>query len=290
MLIVFNPTAGRRRPGLLWKVIDVLSMHGMRLEIVETRFPGHAESLARDAVRAGTRTVIAAGGDGTIAEVATGLVGSDVMLGIIPLGTANVLAHELGLPFSPHAVASCLAAGRARPHWPGIAHGTSDSRMFVQMIGAGFDARVVHRLPLGLKRVLGRGAYVWQTLRELTRYEFEPIAFQVDGEHRQAASVVISKGRFYGGRYLLAPQARPGEPGFSVVLFKHGGIARTLGYAAALPLNMLSRASGVEEIRASRIDFLGNAPVALQSDGDRAGFTPVSIRDAPNPIRIVVPG
>ena len=96
MLIVFNPTAGRRRPGLLWKVIDVLSMHGMRLEIVETRFPGHAESLARDAVRAGTRTVIAAGGDGTIAEVATGLVGSDVMLGIIPLGTANVLAHELG--------------------------------------------------------------------------------------------------------------------------------------------------------------------------------------------------
>jgi diacylglycerol kinase family enzyme len=233
--------------------------------------------------------VVAAGGDGTIAEVAAGLIGTTTPLGVIPLGTANVLAHELGLPFRPQAIAACLAHARTQPLWPGVARGGTGSRLFVQMIGAGLDARVVHRLPLGLKRLLGRGAYVWQTLRELLRYDFQPISLRVDGRDCQAASVVVSKGRYYGGHYMMAEDARTCEPGFSVVMFKQGGIGRALLYGAALPLNLLSRTPGIERIRASRIDFLGNLPMPLQADGDRAGFTPVTIQDAPQPIRIVVP-
>jgi diacylglycerol kinase family enzyme len=106
MIVVFNPVAGRRRAHLLWRVLDVLVANGVRLDLAETHRPGHAEALARDAARRGERMVVAAGGDGTIAEVANGLMGSPSHLGVIPLGTANVLAHELGLPFSPRAVAA----------------------------------------------------------------------------------------------------------------------------------------------------------------------------------------
>ena len=174
MVIIFNPTAGRRRAALLWRVLDVLVANGVRLDLAETRCPGDAERLAREAVRAGAPMVVAAGGDGTIAEVANGLMDSSVRLGIIPLGTANVLAHELSLPFAPSAVAAALAFGRTRPLWPGLARTAGGSRLFVQMLGVGFDAHVVHQLPLPLKRMLGRGAYVVQSLRELLRYDYTP--------------------------------------------------------------------------------------------------------------------
>src|SRR3954466_11143251 len=101
MMIVFNPVAGRRRAHLLWRVLDVLVANGVRLDLAETPRPEHASSLAREAAKRGETLVVAAGGDGTIAEVANGLIGTSTRLGVIPLGTANVLAHEMGLPFTP---------------------------------------------------------------------------------------------------------------------------------------------------------------------------------------------
>src|SRR3954469_11746941 len=106
MIIIFNPAAGRRRAHLLWRGLDVLGANGVRLDLAETHRAGPAEALAREAVLHGEPMVVAAGGDGTIAEVANGLIGSGTRLGVIPLGTANVLAHELGLPFAPRAVAA----------------------------------------------------------------------------------------------------------------------------------------------------------------------------------------
>jgi diacylglycerol kinase (ATP) len=288
MLIVFNPTAGRRRAALLWRVLDVLVANGVRLDLMETSHPGHAEELAREAATGRPRLVVAAGGDGTIAEVANGLMGSDMPLGVIPLGTANVLAHELNLPFAPKAVAAALALGRTQPIWPGIARQGDTARLFVQMLGAGFDAHVVHSLPSGLKRRLGKGAYVVQTLRQLIQYDYNPIPLRIDGTDTQAASVIVSKGRLYGGTYRLADDAKPGEPGFSVVLFERGGPAITLLYGAALPRHRLGHAPGVRQIRANRIEFTGNAPVPVQTDGDKAGFLPMVVTDAPGPIRIIV--
>src|SRR5487761_2729152 len=153
MVTVFNTAAGRRRMALLWQVIDVLSANGLPVRLLQTGRPGDAERLARQAVRHGAAMVVAAGGDGTIAEVANGLIGSEVPLGVVPLGTANVLAHELSLPFAPRAIAAALAFGRTRPLWPGLAAGRETHRLFVQMLSAGFDAHVVHRLPVPLKRV-----------------------------------------------------------------------------------------------------------------------------------------
>ena len=287
-IVIFNPTAGRRRARALWQVLDVMSANGMRIELAETQYAGHATVLARDAAHAGTSLIVAAGGDGTIAEVANGLAGSGAQLGVIPLGTANVLAHELSLPFSPRAVAAALAFGRTCLLWPGVAQGPETTRLFVQMLGVGLDAQVVHAMSPRLKRLLGKGAYVAQTVREMGRYRYPALRLRLDGAETEAASVIVSKGRLYAGRFLLAPGAKPCEPGFTVALFDRSGPAAALMYGAALPLNLLPRMPGLRIRSAMAVDILGNGSVAAQADGDPAGATPVAIRNAAAPIPVVV--
>lgn len=290
VIVIYNPTAGRRRAQMLWRVLDILVHAGLRLQLAETQHAGHATQLAREAAARGARLVVAAGGDGTIADVANGLSGSRARMGVIPLGTANVLAHELALPFRPHAVASALAFGRTRTLWPGVAHGPRGDRLFVQMVGVGLDAEVVHRLPLPMKRLLGRGAYVLQTVRELARYGYPVIHMRVDGADMTAVSAIVSKGRLYAGRYTLAPAAMPTEPGFTLALFDHGGPGAAAMYAAALPFNLLPFAPGVRLLRVSRVEFHGNQGIAVQADGDPVGTTPLHVYDAAAPIQVVVAG
>lgn len=287
MIVVYNPTAGRRRIALLWRVLDVLIANGLRPRIIETASSGHATALAREAATSGSRLVIAAGGDGTIAEVAAGLIGTDAALGIIPLGTANVLAHELGLPVAPHPLASLLAFGRTVPLWPGIATGEGGERLFVQMVGVGLDAQVVHRVSHRLKRAIGRHAYVLQTLREIGRYDYAPIRVRIDGSETEAASVVVTKGRFYGGAYTLAPAASVSAPGFTVALFRGHGPGAALRYGGSLAMDRLAHASGLDLVPAHRVDILGGGDPA-QADGDPAGRTPLAVRDASGPLPVVI--
>lgn len=297
MLIVFNPAAGgrRRRQRFLARALAALGLHGLRPVVAETARPGHAAELAREAAHRGVPLVVAAGGDGTVAEVASGLAGSAALLGILPFGTANVLAWELGLPPAPERAARVLLAGRATLLRPGVARfGAGEGatqRLFVQMVGAGFDAAVVARLDLGLKRRLGKGAYVVQSARELFRYGFPRFTVSLDdGTQAEVASAIVTKGRLYAGRHLLAPCARPGEPGFRVALFRAGGAARAALYGAALPLDLLPRLPGIEIRRASRVRLHADtAAVPVQADGDAAGALPVEIEDAPGPVRVMLP-
>ncbi len=287
MIIIYNPVAGRRRIAALWRVVDVLIANGLQPRIAETQSAGHATVLAREAAAANERIVVAAGGDGTIAEVAAGLIGTGSSLGIIPLGTANVLAHELGLSGDAKAQAAALAFGRTRTLWPGVAEGPDGDRVFVQMLGVGLDAQVVHRVSHRLKRAIGRQAYTLQTLREIGRYDYRPIRVTLDGVATEAASIVVSKGRFYGGSYTLAPQARSSEPGFSVALFRNSGARAAIGYGAALVLDRLGRAHSLEVRHAQRIEILGGTQPA-QADGDPAGMTPIAIRDASASLPVIV--
>ncbi len=289
MLIVFNPAAGARRRRRLFAALDLMRGVGLRPEVAQTERRGHAVDLARDAAMAGIPIVVAAGGDGTIAEVAAGLAGSDSALGVLPLGTANVLALELGIPRAPAQAAAVLAMGRTALLHPGVAR-DADGRdlLFVQMLGAGFDAAVVHNLSSPLKRVVGKGAYVWQTLREMPRYGFAPIRVVIDGRAEDVASVIVTKGRLYAGRFLLAPGADPLLPGFHVALFRDAGALAAMRYGAALPLGLLARLKGVEIRRAASVQLDG-AGIPAQADGDAAGCLPVRLGPAPRPMRIVVP-
>jgi diacylglycerol kinase (ATP) len=292
MIVIYNPTAGRRQARLVWRVLDHLIMAGARVELAETQYPGHAIEIARTAAAGGSTLVIAAGGDGTIAEVASGIAGTRCRLGIIPLGTANVLAHELALPFAPAQLARVLGIGRTCDIWPGIAQrddGAAQPRggYFVQMLGVGFDAQVVHSLPLALKRRLGAFAYVLQAMRELARYPFRPIEVQIDGTAYRAGSVVVTKGSLYGGRHLLAPGRSPTRHGFTVALVEPAGALTVLRHALALPLGLLPRMPGLTLLEGSAVT-IRTPDMPVQTDGDTAGCAPVVVRETPFAIPVVV--
>jgi diacylglycerol kinase (ATP) len=292
MIVIYNPTAGRRRIRMLWRVLDALLLAGKRVELVETCWAGHATQLARQAAAQGQRMVVAAGGDGTIAEVAGGIAGTGCQLGIIPLGTANVLAHELGLPFQPEGVAAVLGAARTREIWPGVARSTDGSPfprngVFVQMLGAGFDAQVVHHISLPLKRRLGAAAYALQAGRELGRYGFPVVRVRVDDRSFEAAGVIVTKGRLYAGRHLLAPEMSPTRPGFTVALFERAGVLATMRYGLGLALGLLPRLGGVRLLPARSV-AIDAASVPVQTDGDAGGAAPLEVTDAGRPIPVVV--
>ncbi len=289
MLVIFNPVAGRRRAGALWRVLDLLIETGVKIEVAETQHAGHATLLAHQAAVGGARLVVAAGGDGTVAEVASGLIGSETALGIVPLGTANVLAKEYGLSTTPSGIANTLAYKRCKRLWPGVAQLPGQSHVFVQMLGLGFDGAVVKGVKPAVKRAIGKGAYVWQSLWESVAYNFPPVRLNVDGTPHQAASVVVSKGRFYGGPYLLAPQAHPEAPGFQVVLFEKPGALPALLSGAALPLGLLPHCPGVRVISGSHVEFTPpNGTIFSQADGDALAFTPCGVVSADAPISLVV--
>ncbi|WP_039885402.1 diacylglycerol kinase family protein [Acidocella sp. MX-AZ02] len=289
MLVIFNPVAGRRRATALWRVLDLLVENGVKIEVAETQHAGHATDLARQAAREGAFMVVAAGGDGTIAEVANGLIGTDTALGIIPLGTANVLAKEYGLSTHPRGIANTLAYKRCKPLWPGVAQLPGQGHVFVQMLGLGFDGAVVKGVRPLLKRAIGKGAYVWQSVWESVAYDFPPVQLSVDGVTHQAASVVVSKGRLYGGPYLLAPLAQPGQPGFQVVLFEKPGTLPALLSGAALPLGLLPRCPGVRVLAGSHVEFSApNGRISTHADGDTLPALPRGVVSAQAPISLIV--
>ena len=234
--VVFNPTAGGRRRARLDETLSLLRASGCEVDLQATAARGDAETIARGfgGPLPAAGLLVIAGGDGTINEAVNGLLsaGGDgaSSMALVPLGTANVLANEIGLATAPAAVARTIAGGASVRAHVGVANG----RCFTAMAGAGFDAHVVANVSLRLKRVFGKGAYVVESLRQLWRFPFPRYRVTVDGQGYDAASVVVAKGHFYGGRYVCAPDARLDQPEFHVCLFERGGRWNAIRYALAL--------------------------------------------------------
>jgi len=304
ILLIRNPTAGRRRGGLADEVVRLVRERGWTIDIIDTTRAGDARRLALncDADRYGVIAV--AGGDGTINEVVNGLADRDdggPALGIVPLGTANVLAHELGLRIVARDIADTMTAGRETLIWPGKAACSASSisqggpRCFSLMAGAGFDAKVVAGVTALLKRRLGRAAYVWRSMIETHRYRPVRYAVEIDGTSYEAASAIVTRARMYAGPYVVAPLARLSEPLLHVCLFERWGRWQTLRFGLALLRGRLPRTGGFRVVtgRSVRISVtedageLGRQPV--QIDGDDALALPVSIAVAARAVRLLEP-
>jgi diacylglycerol kinase family enzyme len=290
MLLIFNPAAGARRRRRIERVAGALAARGVRCTVADTAAPGDAERLAREAASSGIAVIVAAGGDGTIAEVANGIAGTGAALGVIPTGTANVFAHEHGLPFRPEAIAASLVARRTRAVLPGEAlFGDGRRRLFIQMLGVGFDAAVVAALDTALKRRIGKGAYVVETLRQLAAWPFPRLSLRLDGREMEAAQVILTRGRFYGGRFLLAPEARADGPGLVACSFARGGLCAALLAGAALPLGLAPHLPGFSARPVATAEITAPAGLPVQADGDLIGVTPVVASAAAVPIPVIVP-
>lgn len=303
LLVIYNPTAGQRRGRFLERTVAAAEKLGARVTLLETAARGDAENLAREAVAGNVDIVVAAGGDGTANEVANGLAGSALPLGIIPLGTANVLAQEIGMPDSPEKVAAVLAFGRSRLVWPGeilsgdvVATGApaGKGRRFLMMAGIGFDACIVEGVDASSKRLLGKLAYVQEILYEVCRGRSFRYRVAWAGGTSEAVSVIFSKGHFYAGRFVLAPEARLDEPVLHMVLFTKGGRLATLKCLFALGLGLSTRIPEIRIVatRMAVVTAIGCGKDELEpveADGDLSGRLPVTVRVASTPLRLVCP-
>ncbi|MGE5503130.1 MAG: diacylglycerol/lipid kinase family protein [Actinomycetota bacterium] len=284
-LVIYNPTAGARRRRRMQAVLDGLARHGCRTALLRTERRGDAEDGARTAGRDGFDLVVAAGGDGTVNEVANGLAASDapVPMAFLPLGTANVLAAEIGLAPTPAAVVAMIEAGRTRSIRLGLAEG----RHFVLMASAGLDSAVVQGVDLALKRATGKLAYGIEAVRQALAWPFPELTATIDGVDHAARMVVVCKARCYGGPFLAAPQADLSDDRLQVVLLQGRGLGALARYGAALAAGRLALQPDVRIIAAHRLRLAGPAP--LQADGDLVGMLPVDISVSDRTIDLVVP-
>lgn len=285
ILVIFNPAAGRNRKTRLDQILKALTRHGASVVTVETTAPGHAEAIAREVDESRIDLIAAAGGDGTINEIVNGLRGKKIALGIIPLGTANVLADEIGLSRRVDSIARALAFGPLHK----IHLGEVNGRRFTMMAGAGFDANVVSAVSLPLKKKLGPLAYVWQTMKQAFTESSQPCDVQIDGVLHTTASVVVCNGRHYGGPFVAAPNASLTSDVFSVILLKSHGWFAVLRYSAALVLGRLAQLRDVEIIFGREIVVQGVGGQPVQADGDIVAALPVHIRVDPEPIWLAFP-
>lgn len=306
-LFIFNPTAGRRRRRKLETALAVLRSQGIAVDLKETTGPGDAEALARDADD-GVSMVAVAGGDGTVNGAINGLMARAAAgrpvppLGVLPLGTANVLAGELGLPPGPADAARVLARGATAK----IHLGRANGRCFSIMAGVGFDAAVVERIDPRLKRLLGKGAYVVGSLRELFRTQGDRYRVTLDGEVVEAAAVVLANGRNYGGRFVLAPSASLAAADLQVCLFLRSGrlaiiryfVAIALGlpgrwgslsHVAAAALGLLPRPADYRVVPATHVTVSGPKGDPVQGDGDIIARLPLEAGVTSERLAVIVP-
>jgi diacylglycerol kinase (ATP) len=278
LLVIHNPTAGWRRRRRLRAVLEALADHGCAVTLRETTCRGDAETFARAARAEDYDRVVVAGGDGTINEAINGLLDRRLPVAVVPMGTANVLAAEMGLRARPRDIAAAIVDGMASRVVLGRLRGPDRKvRRFSMMAGIGFDAHVVARVNVVLKRWTGKFAYVAASLAQLVEDPGRVYDVVVDGRRYRAASAIVAKGHFYGGRFVVAPAARLDQPDLHVCLFRNAGRLHVVRYALALMTGQLHRLSDVTLLRARRVEIAGPAGEPVQVDGDLDGQLPVVI-------------
>jgi YegS/Rv2252/BmrU family lipid kinase len=291
LLVIYNPAAGRRSARRLRRFLDRLARLSVPVTLRATAARGDAESFAREAAAGGEfDAVVAAGGDGTINEVVSGLGDADVALAILPLGTANVLANEIGLPRDPERLADVAASAPALPVWTGELISDGAARRFLMMAGIGFDAAVVAGLDPVLKRRFGKLAYVAEIVAQLACHRAVRYRVVCAGETISVAAAVLAKGRFYAGRFVLAPAARLEAPSLELVLFLRGGRVAVLRYLAAMALGCVHRLKDVRILRAPAATIAGPVGAPVHADGDIVATLPVAVGIAARPLLLIQPG
>lgn len=294
-LIIVNPKAGQDSlPALLRKLGGSFAMRGAHFDIFPTEYAGHAAVLAKEAARAGYTQVCVVGGDGSIAEAATGLVGTDIPLAVIPRGTANQVALNLGIPRTFERAVETAVYGTPTP----IDLGAVGDRAFALIAGAGFDAAVMTTATREMKERWGFGAYIYGALKEALK--MNPARFHIIADDQEleisAVSVMIANvgalftkyipvrfpltpkplGSWHDGLFdivVVAPQSFPGWASvlWSAALNKFGGNERLI------------------HLQARTVTIEADQPVPTQFDGDPVGTTPIVATVIERGVHIMLP-
>jgi len=287
--LIVNPGAGVIGSPLVEETVRALELAGASVTRLSAGdFDATRRAAAAAAASGRYDAIVAAGGDGTIRQVAAAMLGSDTPLGIIPAGTANVLALEIGLARTASAVSRYLLEGPVI----NVACGRANGEPFLLMVGAGFDAHVLAGLDRRAKSVFGKAAFIGPLLGALVR-PMDTLALAIDGRHYEASWAVIANARHYGGRFVLAPRAHLHEPGLEAILFKARSRARLLSQLLSLVMGRLESRAGlggdVEMVLCSRVTVTSHCAVPTQIDGDVLATTPLEVEAGTTHVRLIVP-
>jgi diacylglycerol kinase (ATP) len=291
--IIYNPIARglARHQHLLQRTIGVLAKQGTKAVLVPTTGPGTAGAQAKQQISNGCDLILAAGGDGTINEVIDGMLHSKVPLGILPGGTANVLAREIRLPIHIGRAAERLST--LRPHRIAVGSMRADGsspRCFVCMAGVGLDAEIVYRINLDLKASVGKLAYYVGGISQVFRpiREFEVL---VDGKRFEASFALATRVRNYGGDLEIAKGASLLRDEFDIVLFRGKVSVKYLLYLLGVAAGQVHRVKGCTVVRGRSMVCVPPAggTVFIQVDGELGGKLPARVDIVPDALTLLVP-
>lgn len=285
-VLIYNPTARRIRGNVekINLVYHLLFKNGIDAEPVATTKAGDATDMARRAVEQKKELIVVYGGDGTINEVVCGMAETSIPLAIIPGGTANVLARELGISWDVKAAIRVVANGEPKR----ITLGLGDGRYFHSMAGIGIDASIVKGVDPYLKDALGVGAFWVEGLRHFF-YDLPTFRILVDGKDYVSTFAVLGNTRSYGGRFVITPLANITEEVFDVCIFT---TQSKLRYSMYLPLAFFGthlRFPDVIYLKAQRVYAECEKPIYVQMDGELVGQLPMQFRTVPNALTVIVP-
>ena len=308
--LIYNPIAGRhpaRRVREIRSAAALLREAGLEIELAATERPAMASDLARGAAATGAEVVLVCGGDGTINEVINGLAGGQVPLGLLPGGTANILAREIGLPLSPVRAAAELSRwsprrvplGKAtwcaeRPSSRGAPAQTEQAtRYFMTVAGIGYDAYVVYKLSLEMKLSWGVAGYIMEALRQVFRYPFDSFFCRLDGgPERIATFAAVQRAGNYGGWLHLTPDARFFDDRFTLCLFKSRNRARYFLYSALVLAQQHFHLGDVELVQARKLGCAAThagGTIRFELDGELVGTLPATFEIVPDALTLLVP-
>jgi diacylglycerol kinase (ATP) len=305
VFVIHNPAAGQRDiVAEIGQMVEYLAGHGCEIAGVEqTHGRGDATTYARRAVVLGCDAVLAAGGDGTLSQVVDGLAGSETALGVLPAGTGNVMARQLGLPvpgslWPPYSLVTCaqlLLEGRVRRVDVGRVDlaGGRLARRFLCWVGVGFDAQVNVAVneELARKHRLGMLAFVVAAGLTLRDYAGTSAIVRADGRRvsRRLIMLVGNNIQLYGAFMKMAPNAILDDGLLDIYCFRGRGAARTVLHGLRLLLNQHLLDPEVDMYRARRLEIKTARPLPVHVDGEPIGYTPVVVEVEPRSLNLMVP-
>jgi YegS/Rv2252/BmrU family lipid kinase len=289
--VIINPVAGGRRslaPDERVRLAEqALARHQIMGRVELTRAAGHGTELARQAVADRCELVVAWGGDGTINEVASELVGTGTPLGIVRAGSGNGLARELGIPAHPDQALDIALTGRDRA----IDAGEIEGRRFFNVAGIGFDAAMAADFNrLGGER-RGPIRYTGVVARALFGYRAAHYSIEVDKRRLETDALLVAIANLsqYGSNAVIAPGARPDDGLLDVMVVGKRGVAGRIWLVVRAFNNTIDRAAGVARLPATRVVVRADQPILFHVDGEpHQGGTTLEARVRPAAIRVRV--
>ena len=284
-LIIHNSQAGRQPLPLLTQVLASLKSARREVTTVNTTSRGEGMAAAAEGANSGKfEAVVAAGGDGTIHDVAEGLLGKSVPLGIVPLGTGNVYARELGISFSAERIADALTHGEARS----LPVGRVNGRLFLFVVGVGFDAEAVRHFEAAAHRAWGQVGFALPVLQALASDRASPLIVTTDRSKGEAHWIIVTRAKHYAGGLKLTDEADVSLNSLWVLQLGGKGVAIRTRQLAALALGVVQFDPAVWIERAAWVRIEG-APRPVQIDGELLGALPLEISPNPIPLQVILP-